>query len=204
VTAQVEQQQLAEGLQHGVAFGVAVALIDGCEVVDIQCQQRQRLLLLDALRQTVADLALEVFGAAQGGQFVEQAVFAKHPLALLHLLVNGLLLAMPVEQADGQQDHADGHGGRLHPVIPADVLGQADKFVEHIHPPGKKHKAQAVRQVVGDPAGGSAFNHQPQPEQHKQGGAAFAEDIQPMPLAEGFGGAECQVQQHRGIGRQQQ
>ena len=161
-------------------------------------------MLLDALRQAVADLTLEVFGAAQRGQFVEQPVLAKYPLALLHLLVDCLLLAVPMKQADGQQNHADGHGCRLHPVIPANMFGQADKLVEHIHPPGKKHKAQAVRQVVGDPPGGPAFNHQPQPEQHKQGGAALAEDIQPVPFAEGLGRAECQVEQYRGIGGQQQ
>lgn len=39
VATQVEQQQLAEGLQHGITFGVAVMLVDGREIVDIQRQQ---------------------------------------------------------------------------------------------------------------------------------------------------------------------
>ena len=39
VAAQVEQEQLAEGLKHGITFGVAVVLIDRGKVVDIQRQQ---------------------------------------------------------------------------------------------------------------------------------------------------------------------
>ena len=107
---------------------------------------------------------------------------------------------MPVVEADGQQNHADGHRPGLQPVIPANVFGQADKLVQHVNPPRKKHAAQADRQVVGDPSGRPAFEYQPQPEQEEQGGAAFAGDVQPLPFAEGFGGAKGQVQQQPDIG----
>ena len=89
-------------------------------------------------------------------------------------------------------------------MVPAKVFGQADKFVENVHPPGKEDAAKADRQVIGDPPSGAAFKHQHQPQQHKQRGATFADDVQPLPFVKGLGRAERQVQQHADIGGQNQ
>ena len=48
-----------------------VDLVDGGEVIQVQGEQRQWLLLRLAVAQAVDELALEVVGAGQGGEFVE-------------------------------------------------------------------------------------------------------------------------------------
>ncbi|MNY78251.1 hypothetical protein D3C86_2184260 [compost metagenome] len=70
-------------------------------------------------------------------------MLAEQPLAFLHLCADRQLFAVPVIDADGQQDHADRHRPGLQPVIPGDAVGQADKLVEAVDPPGEKDAAQA-------------------------------------------------------------
>ncbi|VVN78159.1 hypothetical protein PS687_06002 [Pseudomonas fluorescens] len=195
---------MAEGLEHRVALCMPIGLVDGGEVVQVQHQQRQRLLLFAAVLQAVGELALEVIGTGQGRELVEQAMFAKQPLAFFHLRADCQLFAVPMVDADGQQDHAYRHRPGFEPVVPGDAVGQADELVKAVDPPREKDARQPQRQVIGDAPGGAAFEHQAQPHQGEQGGTAFADDVQPHPLADAFELAAGQVKDQPGVGGNEQ
>ncbi|MNT63466.1 hypothetical protein D3C72_2012830 [compost metagenome] len=94
----------------------------------------------------------QVPGTGQRGELVEQAVFAEQLLTLAHLRGDGVLFLLQVVHAQGQQQHAQRHGRSLQPVIPGRLVGQADEFVEGVHPHREGDEAQAQGKQAGDPA----------------------------------------------------
>ncbi|MDT4857973.1 hypothetical protein FQZ97_924190 [compost metagenome] len=187
-----------------VALGVAEPVVEAAEIVQVEYHQRQRLVLLAGLHQAQLQLPAQVVGAAQRGQLVEQAMLAEQPFALLHLRADRQLLAVPVVDAEGQQQQAHRHRRRFQPVVPGDAWRHADELVQAVDPPGKEHAGQPQYQQVGDPSRGPAFQHQANPHQRQQRRAALAEDVQPDPLGHGLQIAHRQVQQQAEVGRQQQ
>ncbi len=198
----VEHQQLRHGLQHQIALGLAVALIDPAEVVQVDRQQRQRALLLVGLAQGLIELPPQVFGGAQRGEVVEQPMFAKQPLALVHLRVDGALFLVQVVDAEGQQQQTYRHGRGFQPVVPGDAGGDLDEFVEQVHPPGKADAGQAQCEQPRHPAGRAAVQQHDQPGEGEGGATAFADDVHPVDLAPGFDRADCEQQLQADVGGQ--
>ncbi len=194
--AQIEHQQLRDGLQHCIAFVLAITSVDGIEVVQVHGDERQRLLHLAGFCQRALNLLAQVFGGAQRRHLVEQAMFAKQPFAFAHLLADGALLLIEVIDAEREQQQADGHRRRLQPVVPGDRLRQLDELVQGIHPPGEEDAGEPERQQPGHPARRSAVQQHDQPDQRQHGRAAFAGDIHPVDLRPAFqlAGGEVELQ----------
>ena len=137
----VAREQAGEGLQHLVADGVAVLVVDQLEAVEVEVDDRER--LVGPLGP--AELALQ--------QVVEEAAVGQPGEVVVERLPLGAL-----EEADHDvEQQGDGHGRRQEVQDGGERRGverrqEGDLVLHHRHPPGPLRKP-GVADLGGPPAG---------------------------------------------------
>ncbi|PMQ03536.1 hypothetical protein JaAD80_28820 [Janthinobacterium sp. AD80] len=194
VIAQVQQQHVADGLQHAVAFAVAVFAVNQMEAVDVE--QDQRAIEAGAALLFQAHLRAQITGVGQLRDAVEGAVVTEQALALLQVFVQAELFLPPIVHADGQHQHAKGDQ-RFEPVIPDIMLVDGKEFVQTIGPGTQHDGAQAAGDQARHQAARTAAEGKQKPHAGHDGRAAFADDVHPLPDGERFHLPEGGIQQKK-------
>ena len=104
--------ELAEAAQHAVAAGVPTTVVDGLELVEVDDQQRERVLVAQCRRHLAIELLLEGPMVAEPGQRIEEGIGQCGLVA--HLQV-GLGRDQRRDRAqEGHRRDRDGAAGRDH------------------------------------------------------------------------------------------
>ncbi len=157
-------QQVRDLLQHGVARGVAEAVVDQLEVIEVEQHQR----VADAMVSSAIMGALQVFAHAtaveQPGEavLIGQAVHDFGPIAQLRAVALGLFAHQPIGQREHRQPQRQ--NGQRRPVGAPEIT--PDQSARH----GHVHQHVVVRQAHPGAQAGNVVRVHPAAE-HAGGGA---------------------------------
>jgi len=190
---------MADGLQHAVAFGMAVFAVDQVKAVDIE--QHQRAIEAGPALLFQPDLRAQIAGVGQLRDAVESAVVAKQAFALLQVFVQAKLFLAPVIHSNRHQQHAE-RNQRFEPVVPQVALVDGKELIEAIGPRAQHNGAQPASQQARDQPARPAAERKQKPDAGHHGRAALADDVHPLPGCERLGRAQRGVQQEENRQRQ--